>query len=94
MKWAVVLVGDDDKERLTVFNSDQCYFSMSVCVRWHSHDLTAAGIKRLRFYAARPVFYDANDRPLSNRFTSIVHKYKGGICMTCVQSLHFLGLAG
>jgi len=74
VKWAVVLVGDDDKEKLTVFNSDQCYFSMSVCVRWYSHDLTAAGIKRLRFYAARPVFYDANDQPLSNRFVSTVSK--------------------
>jgi len=68
LKWAVVFVGDDNKERVTVFNSDQCYFSTSVCVRWYSHDLSVAGIKRLRFYAARPVFTDANDQPVSNRF--------------------------
>ena len=72
MKWAVVFLGDDDRERFTVFNSDQCYFSMSVCVRWYSLDLDVAGIKRLRFYAARPVFYDANDQPLTNRFVCVV----------------------
>jgi len=84
VKWAVVLVGDDDKERLTVFHSDQCYFTMAVCIRWYSHELSGAGIKRLRFYAARPVFYDANDRPLSNRFVSIFHKYNNGVDVTYV----------
>lgn len=71
MKWAVVFIGDDGKEKLTAFHSDQCHFSMSVCVRWYSPDLNVAGIRRLRFYAARPVFHDANDRPLSNRFECI-----------------------
>ena len=68
MKWAVVFVDDNDRERSPLFNSDQCYFSMSVCIRWYSHNFNVAGVKRLRFYAARPVFCDANDRPLSNRF--------------------------
>jgi len=73
MKWAVAFVGDDNKERNTLFSSDHCYFSMSVCVRWYSPDLAAAaGVKRLRFYAARPVFYDANDRPLPNGFVSVL----------------------
>jgi len=71
MKWAVVFIGDDDKEKFTAFNSDQCHFSMSVCVRWYSPDLNNTDIKRLRFYAARPVFYDANNQPLSNRFDCI-----------------------
>jgi len=71
MKWAVVFIDDDGKEKLAVFHSDQCHFSMSVCVRWYSPNLNVAGIKRLRFYAARPVFYDANSQPLPNRFECI-----------------------
>jgi len=71
MKWAVVFVDDNDKEKQTVFNSDCCYFSMSVCIRWYSHGLSAAGVKRLRFYAARPVFYDTSDRPLPNRYADV-----------------------
>ena len=71
MKWVVVFVGDHNKERLTVFNSDQCHFSMSVCVRWYSPNLNISDTTRLRFYAARPVFYDENDRPLPNRFVCI-----------------------
>jgi len=72
MKWAVVFVSDDNKERLTVFNSDQCYFCMSVCVRWYAPNLNVPDIKRLRFYAARPVFYDEKDRPLPNRFYTLL----------------------
>jgi len=84
MKWAVAFIGDDNKERLTVFSSDQCYFLMTVCVRWYSPDLNVSDIKRLRFYAARPVFYDENDRPLPNRFLNL---FCSGIYYTVVDLL-------
>jgi len=98
IKWAVAFIGDDEKERLTLFNSDECHFSMCICVRWYSSDLSAAGdTKRLRFYAARPVFFDENGRPLSTRFVSIVMcdllpHVTGMCCLLLCRTVRFVAM--
>jgi hypothetical protein len=61
------MVNAKGQETTAVFHSDSFFFQMALCVRWYSSDLKTEEVKRLRIYAARPVFRDCQDKPLDNR---------------------------
>jgi hypothetical protein len=61
------MVNAEGQETFAVFHNDFFYFQMSLCIRWYSSDMKIDGVRRLRVYAARPVFRDSRDKPLDNR---------------------------
>lgn len=69
MKWVVSFIGYDGDEMKHAFQSDQFHFPMSVCVRWYGVEISSITLSRLRriqFFAARPVLKDGSGQPLAN----------------------------
>jgi len=67
MKWVLAFVNTAGEETCVNFHSDCFYFQMALCVRWYHSEINVTGCKKLRFYAARPVLRDSEDKPLGNR---------------------------
>ena len=85
------LVNGDGTEITTSKHSDIFFFNMAVHVRWYSADEGIAGarltnVRKLRFYAANPVFFDEKGHAVSNRWVTNVNSAVPGIFT--ISSIH------
>ena len=78
MKWLLSFVNSSGEEH-PFTHRDIFYFPMSVTVRWYNLELPPTGnIRKLRVYAAVPLFKDGSGKPTPDRyyrFNGVVRTY-------------------
>ncbi len=73
-RWVLSVSASNDSEHVIEHN-DTFSFAMSICVRWFSLQFPSVkSLKKLKIFAANPVFFDRKNEPLPNRWVHSYHR--------------------